>query len=467
MDDLSTSDVARFRLLANSISKPGNEKMDLGVHDINILFSARAEGMKLGERETQCLARLGLQHLSNENVPLWCWYSDLSDSRLGVALASAFIGANDDEKVGAISVLSSLAHELPTDDGFITREGIINVWFSEDSSPRVKSAALGYLAKNGAAEDFAVAKKEYDRSDHWTSSKALECMIGILLRTGQDNLVQQLVLESQFESLDADMLQAVLDGFENMETEVLLPGLEHRNAKVRLRTLKVLLGRGSLDHGMAERLSADSDAFIRNEAVMALSKLGRSFTEEEVKKILIRPKKQTLLAMSMVGAPDPPGKEFFARYQLESLKNTLRRNSLGELKSDSCTKMPRTLHAWKGTSLNTPRNFAATLMIPLVRTSKSESGARKLTLATAPPLRTWSRGIETWETFSGRISPDKDWIYCVEHASAKICRGSEATSRVAIHGHRRQRQSTWENTERGQTFPCLRMPLRRISAGPY
>ena len=322
MDDLSASDVARFRLLANSISKPGNEEMDLGVHDINILFSARAEGMKLGERETQCLARLGLQHLSNENVPLWCWYSDLSDSRLGVALASAFIGANDDEKVGAISVLSSLAHELPTDDGFITREGIINVWFSEDSSVRVKCAVLDYLAKNGTAEDFAVAKKEYDRSDHGTSSKALECMVGILLRTGQGDLVQQLVLESQFESLDADMLQAVLDGFENMETAALLLGLEHRNAQVRLRTLKVLLGRGSLAHGMAERLSADSDAFIRNEAVMALSKLGKSFTEEEVEKILIRPKKRTLSVMGIGGGgSDPQGEELFARYQLESLKN--------------------------------------------------------------------------------------------------------------------------------------------------
>ena len=51
MDDLSASDVARFRLLANSISKPGNEAMALGVHDINILFLARAEGLILGERE--------------------------------------------------------------------------------------------------------------------------------------------------------------------------------------------------------------------------------------------------------------------------------------------------------------------------------------------------------------------------------------------------------------------------------
>ena len=73
MEVVSASDVARFRLLANSISQPGNEDMDLGAHDINILFSARAEGAKLGRGETYCLTRLGFQHLSNENVPLWGW----------------------------------------------------------------------------------------------------------------------------------------------------------------------------------------------------------------------------------------------------------------------------------------------------------------------------------------------------------------------------------------------------------
>ena len=149
MDALSASDVARFRLLANSISKPGNQEMDLGVHDINILFSARAEGLKLGERETRCLARLGFQYLSNENIPLWCWYSDLSNSRFDAALFSSFVGASDDERIGALSVLSALAREISTNHKYITREGILNTWFSEKSSVRVRSAALEYLTKMG------------------------------------------------------------------------------------------------------------------------------------------------------------------------------------------------------------------------------------------------------------------------------------------------------------------------------
>ena len=44
MDDISASDVARLRLLANSIAKPGNEAMASGVHDVNILFRLAPTG---------------------------------------------------------------------------------------------------------------------------------------------------------------------------------------------------------------------------------------------------------------------------------------------------------------------------------------------------------------------------------------------------------------------------------------
>jgi hypothetical protein len=323
LDALNASDVARFRLLANSISKPGNEEMNLGVHDINILFAARFEGMGLGERETSCLARLGFQHLANENVPLWCWYSALAGSELDHAVVFSVVGANENEKVGAISVLTLLALDLPTDDDITNRDWIIKAWFSDDASVRVRTAALGYLAKNGTAGDLEIARKEYDRSDHGTSRSALECIVKILLRTGQAKAAQEVVLESQFESLNANLLRSVLEGFDGLETPALLLGLEHRNPKVRLRAMEALHGRGALDIGMAERLSGDSDALVRREAVAALLKLGKLLAEEEVKKILVRPQKQPmsgLLGLGIVAGSDKAGEELFQQYQLDVLK---------------------------------------------------------------------------------------------------------------------------------------------------
>lgn len=323
LDALSASDVARFRLLANSISKPGNEEMDLGVHDLNILFAARIEGMELGERETRCLARLGFQHLANENVPLWCWYSALAGTQLDPAVTSSFFGANDNEKVGAISVLTALALQLPIDDHVIKRDRLIDSWFSDDSSARVRTAALGYLAKCGTAGDLEIARKEYDRSDYGTSRSALECMVGILLRTGQARAAQDLVLKSQFETLNADLLKSVLSGFEGLETSALLLGLEHRNSQVRLCSIKSLHGRGAVDITMAERLTGDSNALVRNEAVKALLKLGKRLVHEDIERILVPPKKQGgsgFFGMVNVASSDKTGEELFQQYQLDALK---------------------------------------------------------------------------------------------------------------------------------------------------
>jgi hypothetical protein len=322
LNTLSATDVARFRLLANSISKSGNDAMNLGVHDINILFTARTEGMELSKRETSYLARLGFQHLANQNVPLWRWYSALADSRFNPAVVSSFVGVNESEKIGAISVLTALALDLPTDDEMFKRDRLIASWFADDSPVNVRIAALGYLAKCGNAGDLDIAKKEYARSDYGTSRSALECMVEILLRTGQVKAAQELVLESQFQSLNQELLQSVLLGFEGLETSTLLLGLEHSNHQVRLSAMKSLHRRGALEIGMAERLTGDSNALVRSEAVKVLLELGKPLADEEVKKILVPPLKQIssgLLGLGAAGS-DNVGEEIYQQYQLDVLK---------------------------------------------------------------------------------------------------------------------------------------------------
>jgi hypothetical protein len=324
LDNLSASDVARFRLLAYSISKPGNESMNLGVHDINILYVAHTEGIELGDRERRCLVRLGFQHLANENVPLWCWYSALDDSHIDPAIVSSVANTNEKEQVGAISVLTALDHDLKTDNAVINREWIINDWFSDDSSNTVKIAALGYLAKCGTAKELEIVKKEYMRSDYSTSRSALECMVGILLRTGQILEAQKLVLESQFESLNTDLLRTVLDGFDGLETSELLLGLEHRSSQIRLSAMKNLHIRSKLNIGLAERLSEDSDVLIRREAIEVLNRYGKTLADDEVKKILNSPQKQPRSLLSgpaLTADSDKMGEKLFKQYQLEALKS--------------------------------------------------------------------------------------------------------------------------------------------------
>ena len=323
MERISAPDVARFRLLANSITRPNNDKIDLGVHDINLLYFAYVEGLSLDKKEILWLSRLGFRYLSNENVPLWCWYSNLSDYPINVAVFSSVIGDDDDEKIGAIRSLTGLEHDFSSDEERTKRKNILDDWFSVESSDDVKSAALAYLAKMGQLEDYDLAENEYARDNHRTSSAALNCMVSILLRVGDGNAAQELILKSQFDSLDQGTLTLVLDGFDNVETPALFAGLKHRHPSVRLQTLRVLHARGDLDQAMAEPLVRDRDASVRNEAFETIVDLGGSFTSDEIRNILVRPNKKSsvgFLGTWDVPASDEKGEEFWDRYQMNILK---------------------------------------------------------------------------------------------------------------------------------------------------
>lgn len=91
LKELSAFDIARIRLLSNSISQNGNDEGEVGVHDLNILFADRFNS-SLGEMEIRSLTRLGLRHLKGENVPLWYWLKAGSSYQL--IIGSAF-GENE------------------------------------------------------------------------------------------------------------------------------------------------------------------------------------------------------------------------------------------------------------------------------------------------------------------------------------------------------------------------------------
>ena len=161
MDELTSVDVARFRLLANSISKPGNQDIEMGAHDLNLLFYARTQGLQLGKTELAVLSRLGLKYLTNENVPFWCWYTDLEkrNPNFDIALSSLFAARSDEETLGAITVFRALGWRIPTSMSEPSRESIIKRWVSDHSSTRLRSAALGYLSMYGTEADYAYARK--------------------------------------------------------------------------------------------------------------------------------------------------------------------------------------------------------------------------------------------------------------------------------------------------------------------
>ena len=325
LDQISLIDVARFRLLANSISKPGNHDMIVGAHDLNILFSAYVDGASLGNRELLCLARLGLQYITNENAPFWCWYAAILKSKptTDVAILSTVANINEEETLGAFHVLSVMGREIRFDSDTLTRDWLVRRWFSDGSSSRVRSAALSYLKKYALASDLTLVKHEYEKNDQSTTRSAFECIVSILLRHGSTHEPQLLILKSQFASLDQGVLSEALDGFANLEASDLLIGLDHPNAQVRVRSMNVLLNIDALTYVTAERMCRDNDAIVRRHAITALTRLGRSFTDDGVRNILVWPEgraRPTLFGPNPSGDPDRAGQKLFDEYLSATLQ---------------------------------------------------------------------------------------------------------------------------------------------------
>ena len=312
--NVNATDVARFRLLANLITRRENQETDVGVHDINILYVAYANGMELGSRELQFLVRLGFRHMAAENVPLWVWYGAHTSSDIDMAVASSVVGT-DNERIGAINTLSLLSKTLPTED----HRWVVKSWFDDNTSGSVRCAALDYLADNGAAGDYEIVKREFDRNESSTTAKALCCTIAILLRTGRTKQARQIFLESERDIVDAETVRKVLEGFDEVDTGALIEGLVHSNVQTRLRALRILYQREAVSMDLAERLCEDGDATVRREAIDILESLGRPRSDEEVERILVqRDKRQTLGIWGQMQVAT--GEEAFRQYKLEKLQ---------------------------------------------------------------------------------------------------------------------------------------------------
>jgi len=289
LKNVSPCDIARFRLLANSISKEGNNDNQLGVHDINILFTCR-EKLSLGKTEINSLINFGFQNIDNENVPLWYWYSK-KNNPYDITLLYSCLGPTDSAKAGAIRILTLLGKSI-NDPKFIERKSILSSWFSEKSPTQVKKAALEYLKKHGEMNDFEFVKAEYKQNNYRTSQKAIECMISILLRSGSEGAAGNLILDSQTVFPDATDLKSVLAKFEHFESKKLNTGLEHFNSAIRLQSMRVLNERNELSEELSQKLITDLNPAIRWEALRILQNNGNKFSNDEARDILTMPKKQ-------------------------------------------------------------------------------------------------------------------------------------------------------------------------------
>lgn len=281
--EVPSVDIARFRLLSTVLWQQGNDEQSVGVHDANLLYASAAD-LDLGYPEMEALLKSGLAHFSNENTPVWKWFASIEDQYPDL-LPFLSLTAFTSQRVGALEAMRLLGGSMEFDP-IIGRPTAVEIWLSAPNE--IKAAALEYLGDWGRPEDLVFIRKEFDNNDHQTSAKAAAAIVSISLRESRSKAIQALY-DLRPPAIDDSLVKQIFSRPESIDTETLVKGLEQPNVEVRRRAIALLRLRGELSIELAEKLLNDADASVRYEALKSLEEGGRSYNEESMKAILVKP----------------------------------------------------------------------------------------------------------------------------------------------------------------------------------
>lgn len=318
-DATDSIDIARFRLIASSMARTGNDEMYLGSHDANLLFFRRAE-IDFDERETNALIDTGVVGFHHQNVPLWYWLAASANSgNLFDRVKVLAITGNEHEKANGIRILQSAKQKTPSLDEYFNRDRVLRSWLLDGASDRTFNAAVSFLKTNGDADDLGIVVPFLDMIVAARRS-ALATVILMLsvakdLNEGFSKLIQ----------LDPDTIAEAEVGIlfaspKSLSSEVLARCLKLKSELIRRSAAELLYARKEIDVETAETLLADSDIEIRLIAVESLLFLGKPLPDESVRVALARPRSSSLGATRS-------DQNVYEKYQ----QNRLAELSFGEL----------------------------------------------------------------------------------------------------------------------------------------
>jgi hypothetical protein len=311
-EELTSFEVARFRLLSSTVSRPGNDRYYLGTHDSNIIYLNKTA--KFGKQEISKLIDGGLKNIGDENTPLWYWCSIDKNQNIDELLSvKSVIFLDDPICTGALEAMKLIGSTLPIISGQYERSSFIKQWLSKDSSELIKLAALKYLKHHGKHEDLALVQAELDTANSKTSRISLETILSIQLRHAKGNALETAV-KSDFEIIDEFLLKEILSGCLLLDDTTLKSGLKHKNKYVRLECLATLIDKKKLDSDEMKFLLEDQSALIRKRVIEFILSEGKRIEENTIKSILVKPDKDSRNSGLLGGIESDEGQRYFDEY---------------------------------------------------------------------------------------------------------------------------------------------------------
>ncbi|WP_245818905.1 hypothetical protein [Marivita hallyeonensis] len=281
----SSQEVARLRLIGNTISRSGNDDSYLGNHDANLVFQHMRDA-KLSDQETRALLDCGVVGFEHQNVPLWRWvaHSELGNNPFYRLRILATVGT-DVEKRNALHILGLLDQGIPTHDGYFNKLGVLTTWFEENTDSRVFDAAILFLSSNGQQDDISSIEDASSNCPPHRKNKVEGAIVGILSKFSANEALKRLC-DRDVDKVDDQIVEHLFESPRSLASETLKGCLGAKPDTVRLRSAQILFSRNELTPETATELLTDSSHEIRLAATEVLADLGQPLEEGTLKSVL-------------------------------------------------------------------------------------------------------------------------------------------------------------------------------------
>ncbi len=342
----SAAEAARFRLLAFSVSQSGNDSIQLGTHDANLIYRD-LRNVEFSERELSGLISTALESLDSSTVPLWHWIFQRS-YKIKSELPFRTLWGGDKRRRGAFKLLEMLSIAPKDFVSDIVSTRFPDFWFSEYASEELVISALEYLGvvgDDGLQIDWA---QFIGSSEANVSRAAVRSLARIKSRISTTDALR-FVAEHEGIDLGSELTEELLSNLSTIETEVLRDCLNNRTRTFRAAIATELFERAALTKSDAQLICESDEANIRFIGAKAMVKQNPGLTLSDVRKLLVKPRKSN--SLGLLPSPqdrDYAGEQAFEDYKVGSLSMLPYQDLLAVQKDESFYSTAATIALYRG-----------------------------------------------------------------------------------------------------------------------
>lgn len=284
-DGRIASDIARMRLIALSVSRPGNDESYLGAHDANLVFKTFRDEV-LSEQEYRALSVCGVAAFAGHNVPIWHWIAELNgrDKPFGY-IAELAVWGSDALRLNALRILESARQEIPNLGEEIPKELMLRSWFSDSANDQIFAAANRFLSHCATLADIPQMEAALEAASPSRKAEVELSIVAVLARSDAKAALRR-ILERDLDGAPDMAVDRIFSDPSALETETVRLCLSARADGVRRKAVQILRDRAELQLEDAKILLSDTDVEIRYYALDYLATQGLEMSDEVIRQAL-------------------------------------------------------------------------------------------------------------------------------------------------------------------------------------